>query len=85
MFQKTEEDHKETKTEMVNSNVEKTSEKEKSLETNMICSEPVESDVVDPKTINTYHCITENTSTEISQEIVQVINHNQSKGGETTR
>lgn len=60
---------------MVNANVEETSEKEKSLETDMICSEPVESELIEPKT-NT-NCITENTTTEISQDIVQVINHNQ--------
>ena len=61
---------------MVNANVEETSEKEKSLETDMICSEPVESKLIEPKT-NTNHSITENTTTEISQDIVQVINHNQ--------
>ena len=62
---------------MVNANVEETSEKEKSLETDMICSEPVESELIDHKTINTNHCITENATSEIPQEIVEVINHNQ--------
>ena len=62
---------------MVNTNVEETSEKEKYLETDVIVSEPVESELIDPKTINTNDCKTENTTTEISQEIVQVINHTQ--------